>query len=279
MAGFLEEVGKLKIEQIKVDGYVDGTYNTYMTYCGQTFAIKYHRYITELEPRKILKIDTAATLYDLTNGLDIIDRCNLYKDLLDDVLKLELKMEMKIQRGLKYNFDVEFVHSCLREIVNVVHNDIQDIYMNLQFDAITEGRQFHIPLPDYTIQNGADDYTEKKQSTNIAIKGNPENEILELIKQDTSFLIELIKKIDKQTENQQKTAVISETIEIMIRKNVLLPEPNPETGKYITSGSTPDAIAWIKLNDMKKKFPPKLFNAMIETKCEPETVEKYYRDL
>jgi len=266
MAGLLEEFGNLKIEQIKVDGWSDGTYNTHITYCGKIFAIKYHFHAGHQR-----EIDMTATLYDLTNGLDIIGRCNLYKDLLDDVLKLEVKMEMKIQNGLKYNFDIDFVHSCLREIVKVVHEDIQDIYFNLKFEAVSKGGNFFIPLPDYTFQNEAEKYTEKEQSTDIAIKGNPENETLEIIKKDVKLIIELVKI---QHENERTKA-----IDIMIKEGILLPEPSLETGKYTTSNSTPDTIAWIKLNDMQEKFPPKLFFAMIETNCKLEIIKKYYRDL
>jgi hypothetical protein len=72
---------------------------------------------------------------------------------------------------------------------------------------------------------------------------------------------------------------VSETIEVMIRKNILLPEPDPETGKYIQSGSTPSTVAWIKLNNLTEQFPPRLFSAMIKTKCKPWIIEKYYRDM
>jgi hypothetical protein len=59
----------------------------------------------------------------------------------------------------------------------------------------------------------------------------------------------------------------------------LLPNPDPVTKKYTASGSTPDIIAWLKLNNLEKVFPPKLFDAMINTKCKPWIIEKYYRDI
>lgn len=79
--------------------------------------------------------------------------------------------------------------------------------------------------------------------------------------------------------NPENKDPVSETIEFMIKKNILLPDPDPETGKYITSGSTPETVAWIKLNNLRREFPPKLFYAMIKTKCKPWIIEKYYRDM
>jgi hypothetical protein len=71
---------------------------------------------------------------------------------------------------------------------------------------------------------------------------------------------------------------VSETIELMIRKNILLPKPDPETGQYIPSGSTPDTVAWVKMNGLCKKFPHKLFHAVIKTNYKPWIIAKYYRD-
>jgi len=79
--------------------------------------------------------------------------------------------------------------------------------------------------------------------------------------------------------NPENNGPLSETIEHMIRKNKLLPEPDPETKKYTASGSIPETIAWLKLNNLQKVFPPKLFNAMINTKCKPWIIAKYYRDI
>jgi len=198
MAGHSEEHGNFKIEQIQVDGWVEGTYNTYVKYCGKTLAIKYHRHATEREQREI---DTSDTLYNMTNELDIIDRCNLYKDLLNDIAYLKLKMTMKIKNGFKYKFDMEFVNYSLKKIVNEVRNNIQEIYTDLQFEAISKGRQFYIPLPDYTIQNETtEDHTENGQRTDIAIKGNLENEILEIINKDVKFIIELLKELQQKKE-------------------------------------------------------------------------------
>jgi hypothetical protein len=206
MAGFLEEYGKLKIEQIQIDGWVDGTYDTHITYCGKIFAINYHFHATEREKRKI---DPATALYNLTNGLDIIDRCNLYKDLLGDVLKLEYKIKVKIENGLKYNFDVEFVHSCLKKIVNTVHDDIQDIYLNLKFEAMSEGRQFYIPLPDYTVQYETED-TENEQCTDVAIEDNPENELLVKINRDIEVIIGIIKELKLEKRPAFATKLVDE---------------------------------------------------------------------
>jgi len=65
----------------------------------------------------------------------------------------------------------------------------------------------------------------------------------------------------------------------MIRKNKLLPDPDLVTKKYTTSGSTPDTIAWLKLKNLHKVFPPKLFHAMINTKCKSWIIKKYYWDI
>ena len=72
---------------------------------------------------------------------------------------------------------------------------------------------------------------------------------------------------------------VSETIEYLIKKNKLLPEPDPITKKYIATGSTPDIVAWIKLNNLHDVFPPALFHAMINTKCKERIIKKYYRDM
>jgi hypothetical protein len=68
-------------------------------------------------------------------------------------------------------------------------------------------------------------------------------------------------------------------IESMIRESIIMPEPDPKTEKYIPLGSIPDTISWVKLKNHKKKFPPKLFDMMIKSKCSLRTIEKYYRDL
>jgi hypothetical protein len=196
MAGYSEVYGKLKIEQIQVEGWVEGTYNTHITYCDKVFGIKYHFNATYREIHK--KIDPAATLYNMTNGIDIIARCNLYKNLLDDILHLELKMEMKAQNGLKYNFDMNFVRENLRKIVNTVHDDVQNIYMDLQFEAASKGMKFYIPLPNYTIENETEGCAENNQSTDIALLDNRQNDFIELIKKDTTLIIELLKELQQK---------------------------------------------------------------------------------
>ena len=107
---------------------------------------------------------------------------------------------MKIEKGIIYRFDMEFVNDTLRKIVNEVHNSIQEIYLNLQFEAVSKGKHFFIPLPDYTIQNEAEGYAENEQSTDIAIKNNSENEVLEIIKNDIKFIIELLKELQQEKE-------------------------------------------------------------------------------
>jgi hypothetical protein len=73
--------------------------------------------------------------------------------------------------------------------------------------------------------------------------------------------------------------IIPKTIELMIREGVLLPTPDPVTGKYIPRDSTPETVAWIKLNDLQREFNHKLFYAMIQSKCKPWIIQKYYRDV
>jgi hypothetical protein len=214
MLGHSEEYGNLSIEQKQVEGWVDGTYNTYIIYnYNKNLTIKYHHHATEREQHKI---DPADTLYNISKGKDLIARCNFYKNLLNDIAYLKLKMTMKIKNGMKYKFDMGFVNDSLKRIVDVVHNDIQEIYMNLQFDAMSQGRQFFIPLPmpDYTIQNESENITENEQSTDIAIKDNSENETLEIIKKDTTLIIELLKNIqNRNTEPLPELESLNELTE------------------------------------------------------------------
>jgi hypothetical protein len=205
MTGYSEEFGKLKVELKQVEGWTEGTYNAHITYCNEIIAIKYHFHATYREQRK--KIDPADALYNMTNGLDIITRCNIYKDLLDDIFNLEIKMTMKIKKGFKYKFDEGifkgFVYDSLRETINVVHDDIQNIYMDLQYEALSKGKPFFIPLPDYTIQNITENYTEHTQNNDIVIKNNRQNETLIIIKKDIDLIIELIKELKAEKDKAQ----------------------------------------------------------------------------
>jgi len=100
--------------------------------------------------------------------------------------------------------------------------------------------------------------------------------ITERKKLDSDFE-ECLKKLT--VEKHDNNNPVSETIELMIKNNKLLPKPNPATGKYITSDTTPWTIKWLKAKNLHSVFPAKLFDAMIETKCKPEIIKKYYRDL
>ena len=169
MIGYSESSGKLKVEQKQVDEFLIGTFNTYILYDGEVLSIKYHDRVIRTS-YKIHTIITSDALYNMTNKLDIIDRCNFYKELLDDVSKLNLLMVMKTQNGIKYSFDVEYVYDCLKDIAYIVHNDIKNIYIDLQFEATSKGQQFHIPLPDYTIQETEEIKTKYNQSSIIPIQ-------------------------------------------------------------------------------------------------------------
>jgi hypothetical protein len=76
-----------------------------------------------------------------------------------------------------------------------------------------------------------------------------------------------------------RPAIVPEAIELMILKGVLLPTPDPVTGKYIPVGSIPDTVAWIKLNDLQKIFNHRMFSARIQSKCKLWIIQKYYRDV
>jgi hypothetical protein len=78
---------------------------------------------------------------------------------------------------------------------------------------------------------------------------------------------------------EKRPAIVPETIELMIRKGVLLPTPDPVTGKYIPRSSIPETVAWIKLNGLQSTFNHKLFSATIRSKCKPWIIQKYYRDV
>jgi hypothetical protein len=201
MAGYSEKYANLKVEQRQAEGWVEGIYNTHVIYCDRSFAIKFHFHATDRERmRGGGEVEPSAILYNLTKEFTIIDQCNFYKDLLNDILHFELKMAMKIKANFKYNFDVEFVSDSLRKVVNIIHDDIQNIYADLQFEAMSEGRQFYIPLPDNTIQNVTEDRTEIKQRTDIVISDNQPNQIIDLIKKDTSLIIELVKELQSKKE-------------------------------------------------------------------------------
>jgi hypothetical protein len=194
MTEYSETFGNLRIYQNQVDGWVTGTYNTFITYSGEILAIKYHRHETRSRDKEI----PDDGIYNLTNGQDIIGQCSLYKELLNNVTFLKSKMEAKMRRGIKYNFDIEFVGNILKKTVDTVHEKIESIYFDLQFEAASTGRKFNIPLPDYTTNNTAEDNTENDQSTSITMKNGNQNEIIELMKK-ADYIIELVKELKPES--------------------------------------------------------------------------------
>jgi len=265
MAGHSEKFGEFKIEQIQVDEYVDGTYNTYVTYYGKTFKIKYHRYATEREAHEI---DPADVLYNQVKGHDIISQCKYYKDLLNDIAGLKLIMTEKIKIGITYRFDMEFVNDTLKKIVNEVHNNIQEIYLNLQLEAAAKGRQFYIPLPDYTVKNVTEGYAENEQSTDIAIKDNPENDVLKIIETDVKLAIELIKELIQQKERP-------EIINDLINAGKL--EQNMVNGKYKPLLEIKDFMLWLYNYGYEDCLNFNFFNTFIFYELTDETIKQYLK--
>jgi hypothetical protein len=170
----LEICAYIKIKE----GWIKGTYNTHVTYSGEILAVKYHFH----ETKKHNKEDSDDGIYNLINGQDIIGQCSLCKDLLNDVTQLKIKMEAKMRRSIKYNFDIKFVENVSKKIVDTVHKKIESIYFNLQFEAVSNGKVFIIPLPDYTGKNIAEEYTENKDGNITTIKNDNQDEMIELIK-------------------------------------------------------------------------------------------------
>jgi hypothetical protein len=180
-----ESFGNLRIYQAQADGWVTGIYNTFVKYSEETLAVKYHQH----ESRKSDKRNPDDGIYNLMNGHDIMGQCSLCKDLLNDVTYLKIKMETKTSRGITYNFDMEFIGDILKKTVNAVHKKIESIYFDMNFDAVSKGKTLNIPLPDYTTENTV------KESEN---ENNKQDEIIELIKKDTSFIIEIIEELKQK---------------------------------------------------------------------------------
>jgi hypothetical protein len=192
MGEYSETFGNLSIYQYQADGWAAGTYNTFIKYSVEILAVKYHFH----ETRKHNKENPDDGIYSLINGQDIIGQCSLYKDLLNDVTYLKIKMETKMKKGIKYNFDICFVSDILKKTVEVVHKKIESIYFDLQFEAMASGKKFNIPLPDYTGENITEDCTENNTSITIETKYGNRDETIELIKKDTSLLIELLTELN-----------------------------------------------------------------------------------
>jgi hypothetical protein len=140
------------------------------------------------------KVNPADAIYNLIYGLDVLNRCIFYKELLNDIINLKLTMALKIEAGIKNNFDLECVDKVLRNTADEVHNGIKNIYLDLKIKAKLEGRPFFIPLPDYSSQTSDEKYSKNEQSTCLAIQKN-KDETIELIKTDTSLIIALIKEL------------------------------------------------------------------------------------
>jgi hypothetical protein len=192
-----ETVGNLRIYQEQVDGWITGTYNTFVTYSGETLAIKYHYH----ETRKHDKKNPADGIYNLLNGQDIIGQCSLCKNLLNDVAFLKKKIETKISAGIIYNFDIKFVGNIFKNIINAAQKKIESIYFDLQFEAASNGKAFNIPLPDYAIKNTIKEPPEKKDDT---IQNDGQNEIIEMIRESINkadYIIEFLKEL--KTDNNR----------------------------------------------------------------------------
>jgi hypothetical protein len=201
-----EEFGNLRIYQEQADGWIEGTYNTFITYSGSTLGKKYHIH----ESRKRNKENPDDGIYNLISGKDIMSQCSLYKDMLNDIAYLKIKMEVKIQRGITYNFDMVFIGDILKKTADAIHKKIESIYLDMQFESKSKGKVFNIPLPDYTTNNAAEDYTENDQRADITIKSGGHDEIIEQIKKDTDLIIELLKLKSEKTRPEYINDLIEE---------------------------------------------------------------------
>jgi hypothetical protein len=181
MTIFTEEHGKLKIKQCQAEGWADGIYNTYISYNGTTIAINHHFHATEHERRPI---SIAVSLYNLTNELEIVPQCNIFNEILNDIYYLRVKIKGKTELGAAYSFDLNFVNNVLKDTVNTINDNVKNIYANLKFEALANGRMFFPPLPDYTSHN-LENIPKNESSKDIAIevKNDKIDETLELAKQ------------------------------------------------------------------------------------------------
>jgi hypothetical protein len=228
---YSENFGNLRIYQDQVEGWVTGTYNTFVTYSGEILAEKYHFH----ETRKHNKENPDNGIYNLLNGQDIIGQCSLCKDILNDVAHLKIKMEAKTRGDIKYNFDIEFVGNVLKNIVDAVHRKIESIYFDLQFEAVANGEEFNIPLPNYTGENVAENCTGNNASITMETKNSNRDETIESIKHDTSLLVEMMKTvIAKETK--------PEYIKLLIDKGYLY-----DDGRTVIGGLNETAAEYVRI--------------------------------
>jgi hypothetical protein len=223
-------------------------------------------------------------------------RYNFIQNTLPEIIKDQEKIGKDIKNFHKADKWDAFVESCKKYthiwcLTYFILGEYKKVFESAQDTSKMFG--YHLTIPDYF-------YTYCWLSDNLVSFTLNNKDISELISHDfivSAFDIErkkidvifegFLKELTADTEptkefpnnGTENKGPVSETIELLIRKNKLLPKPDPETGLYTQSGSTPDTVAWIKLNNLRNIFPPKLFHAMIKTNCKPWIIEKYYRDL
>jgi len=212
-------------------------------------------------------------------------RYGFIQNVYPEFAKEQKEIEKDIRKFHKAEDIKAFNESCMKfEHLSWIGYFIMGEYKKIFELSLNSSRffQYHLTISDcFSIYYWISDNLVSFMMNNEISKYNSHDVIvyvydIERKKLDSVFEEFLKKFTAGKSENN---GPISETIEQMIRKNKLLPDLDPVTKKYTTSGSTPDTIAWLKLNNLHKVFPPKLFNVMINTKCKPWIIEKYYRDL
>jgi hypothetical protein len=202
----------------------------------------------------------------------------------EEVIKKQEELEKEIKKFHKAENIKAFNESCEKlEHLSLLTRFILGEYKKIFEQAISSSNlfQYHMTISDcFSVYCWISDNLVSFMLNNKDIKISHDVIVyvynLERKKLDTAFEEFLKDFLAGKSENN---VPISETIEYMIRKNKLLPNPDPISKKYTTSESTPEIIAWLKLKNLHEVFPPKLFSAMINTKCKPWIIKKYYRDI